>query len=224
MTSGPLPAGRTRVKMCGTTRREDALAAARYGVDALGFIFYRKSPRYIAPEAAAAIISALPPFVDRVGVFVDATLAEVVHHAGLGLSLIQLHGEETPEYCGQLREKLPHIGLIKAFRVNDRMTADAFSPYVSCVDAYLLDTFVKNEPGGTGRVFDWSLVSRLDLRLPVILAGGISPENVVQAIAAVRPYAVDVNSTIELQPGIKDTVRLQALLREVSRHAAGSGE
>ncbi len=210
---------RTRVKMCGTTRLEDAVAAVRFGVDALGFIFYTKSPRYIVPEMAATIFRSLPPFIDRVGVFVDAPLAEVVQTVGFGLSFVQLHGNESPDYCLGLREMLPSCGIIKAFRVGDASRSDAFGPYASCVDAFLLDTYVKGTSGGTGLVFDWSIIDKLNLQRPTILAGGISPENVARAIAAVHPYAVDINSAIELQPGIKDHRRLQALMRVVAEIA-----
>jgi phosphoribosylanthranilate isomerase len=210
---------RTRVKMCGTTRIEDALAAVRFGVDALGFIFYQKSPRYIVPAKAAAILSKLPPFIDRVGVFVDASLTEVVQTAGLGLSFLQLHGSESPDYCRKLREIVPFCGVIKAFRVGAESCSDNFMPYESCVDAFLLDTYVKGASGGTGLVFDWSIIDKLRLRQPVILAGGLSPDNIASAIAAVRPYAVDINSGIELQPGIKDHRRLQALMQRVAEIA-----
>jgi phosphoribosylanthranilate isomerase len=218
MADRPIPQ-RTRVKMCGTTRSEDALAAVRFGVDALGFIFYAKSPRNIEPKKAAAIFEELPPFIDRVGVFVDAPLAEVVKTVGLGLSFVQLHGQETPDYCRQVREVLPSCGIIKAFRVGDASCADAFAPYNSVVDAFLLDTYVKGAVGGTGLTFDWSIIDKLQLQLPFLLAGGISPENVASAIAAVQPYAVDINSAIELQPGIKDHRRLQALMQAVAKNA-----
>ncbi|MFH0782772.1 MAG: phosphoribosylanthranilate isomerase [Pseudomonadota bacterium] len=206
---------RTRVKMCGTTRLEDALAAVRFGVDALGFIFYPKSPRYIDSAKAAAIFSKLPPFIDRVGVFVDAPLSELVQTAGLGLSFLQLHGNESPDYCLKLRKMLPFCGIIKAFRVGAESCCETFTPYDSCVDAYLLDTYVKGANGGTGLAFDWSIIERLKLQRPLILAGGLSPENVALAIAAVHPYAVDINSAIELQPGMKDHRRLQALMQVV---------
>ncbi len=202
--------------MCGTTRAEDALAAVHFGVDALGFIFYAKSPRYIAPEKAATILMNLPPFIDRVGVFVDAPLSEVVETATFGLSFVQLHGSESPDYCQKLHQLLPFCGIIKAFRVGCESCNDAFTPYESCVDAFLLDTYVKDASGGTGLVFDWSIIDKLKLQRPIILAGGISPENVSLAIAAVRPYAVDINSAIELQPGIKDHRRLQALMQVVA--------
>jgi phosphoribosylanthranilate isomerase len=213
------PPQRTRVKMCGTTRIEDALAAVRFGVDALGFIFCSKSPRYIVPEKAAAIIAQLPPFVDRVGVFVDTPLSEVVQVAGIGLSHVQLHGDESADYCLALREKLPFCGIIKAFRVAAERCGDLFAPYQSCVDAFLLDTYVKGTSGGTGLVFDWTIIDELQLQRPIILAGGISPENIALAIAAVRPYAVDINSGIELRPGVKDHQRLQTIMRKVSEFA-----
>ena len=202
--------------MCGTTRLEDALAAVRFGVDALGFIFYAKSPRYIDPAKAAAIFRELPPFIDRVGVFVDAPLSEVVQTAGLGLSYLQLHGDEAPDYCLKLRKLLPLCGIIKAFRVGAESCRETFTPYDSCADAYLLDTYVKGASGGTGLAFDWSITKGLKLRRPLILAGGLAPENVALAIAAVQPYAVDINSAVELQPGMKDHRRLQALMHAVA--------
>lgn len=207
--------------MCGTTRLEDALAAVQLGVDALGFIFYRKSPRCVAPEAAASIIDRLPPFVDRVGVFVNAPLAEVVRTATAGLSYLQLHGEESPDYCREIRARLPFLGIIKAIRVGkeSRGASSAFAPYADCVNAFLLDTYVKGESGGTGMVFDWSIIATLQLRRPVILAGGLGPDNVAMALAEVRPYGVDINSGVESQPGIKDHHRLRALMQVVAEAA-----
>lgn len=209
---------RVRVKMCGTTRREDALAAMRYGVDALGFIFYSKSPRYIAPENVVAIVKSLPPFIDRVGVFVNAPYTEVIRAATCGLTYLQLHGDESAEYCRTIREMLPFCGIVKAFRVSEKSRAEEFEQYRECVDAFLLDTYSKDEHGGTGRVFDWSVIDSLQLHSPVILAGGLTPENIASAIAAVRPYAVDINSGVELQPGIKDHGRLKSLMEVVARH------
>ncbi len=212
---------RTRVKMCGITRLDDALAAVRFGVDALGFIFYRKSPRWVAPEGAASIIDRLPPFVDRVGVFVDAPLAEVVRTAAAGLSYLQLHGGESPAYCREIRARLPLLGIIKAIRVGeeDRGASSTFAPYVDCVDAFLLDTYVKGESGGTGRVFDWSIIATLELQRPLILAGGLGPDNIARALAEVRPYGIDINSGVESQPGIKDHHRLRTLMRVVAEAA-----
>ncbi len=210
---------RTRVKMCGTTHLEDALAAVRYGVDALGFIFYAKSSRYISPEQAAEIIKKLPPLVDRVGVFVNAPIEEIALAAGLGLSYLQLHGNESVEYCRQIRQQLPFCGIIKAFRVGDESRPEDFTPYDDCVDAFLLDTYVQGEKGGTGKAFDWSIIERLKLQRPIFLAGGLSPENVASAITEVHPFAVDINSGVESQPGVKDHARLRNLLQLVCQAA-----
>lgn len=201
--------------MCGTTRLEDALTAVSCGVDALGFIFYDKSPRSIDSAAAAAIIAQLPPFIDRVAVFVNASTSEVLSTAALGFSYVQLHGSESAEYCREIRRQSPSLGIIKAFRVGAERRADDFSRYNDCVDAFLLDTYAKEAPGGTGKVFDWSIIARLLLQRPVILAGGLSPSNVVDAITRVQPFAVDINSGVEVQPGVKDHARLQDLLRLV---------
>jgi phosphoribosylanthranilate isomerase len=203
---------RTRVKMCGTRRLEDAVAAVLYGVDALGFIFYGKSPRCISIDAAAGIIQKIPLFVDRVGVFVNASIPEVVSTAGVGLSSVQLHGSESAEYCRQIRHKLPSHSIIKAFRVGEESRAEDFTPYNDCVDAFLLDTYIQGARGGTGQAFDWSIIERLQLQRSIILAGGLTPENVVGAIAKVHPFAVDINSGVESQPGVKDHARLKELL------------
>lgn len=201
--------------MCGTTRLEDALAAVRYGVDALGFIFYAKSPRHISLEQAAQIIKNLPPLVNRVGVFVNAPIKEVVSAAGVGLSYLQLHGSESVDYCRQIRQQLPFCGIIKAFRVGEESRAEDFTLYDECVDAFLLDTYMQGASGGTGKVFDWTIIERLKLQRPILLAGGLSPENVVSAIAEVHPFAVDINSGVESQPGVKDHARLKELLQLV---------
>lgn len=202
--------------MCGTTRLEDALAAARLGVDALGFIFSPKSPRYINQACAQTIIAQLPPLVDRVGVFVDASLEEIVACAACGLSLVQLHGKEGPEFCREAKKALPCCGIIKAFRVGGESVAADFAPYDDCVEAFLLDTYVKGAAGGTGQTFDWSLIARLQLTRPLFLAGGLAPENVGKAIKEVQPYAVDINSGIETYPGVKDHRRLEALMEVVA--------
>jgi phosphoribosylanthranilate isomerase len=209
--------------MCGTTSLEDANAAVRYGVDALGFIFYDKSPRYIAPDQAGLIIKTLPPFVDRVGVFVNAPIQEVVTTAGVGLSWLQLHGREPVQYCLQIRQQLPFCGIIKAFRVGKKSRPEDFIAYNDCVDAFLLDTYVDGAKGGTGKVFDWSIIDGLQLRRPILLAGGLAPENVQNAIAAVKPFAVDVNSGVESEPGVKDHVRLKALLQQVYQTSRQAG-
>ncbi len=206
---------RTRVKICGIGRRKDATVAVNNGVDALGFIFFPKSPRNILPEDAAEIIATIPLFVDKVGVFVDAPLKRVVEYAHGGLTCIQLHGTESVAYCKRLRRVLPFCRIIKAFRVSEESISTHFEPYNTCVDAFLLDTYVQGEKGGTGLVFDWSIVPKLRLCRPVILAGGLSLENIGEAISVVRPYAVDINSGIEDCPGIKNHDKIRKILQIV---------
>ena len=197
--------GRIRIKVCGITRQEDALCAASAGVDALGFIFHPKSPRYIAPEEARQIIDQLPPFIDTVGVFVDRELEEVeeiIHYCRLGY--VQLHGEESPKFCERLVRFVSPCQIIKAFRVGPHTTAEEFEEYTPYVRACLLDTYDKEMPGGTGRSFDWSLIDKLRLARPYILAGGLSADNIGAALQAGKARGVDVNSGVEISPGIKD--------------------
>ncbi len=207
---------RTRVKMCGITNRYDAEEGVRAGVDALGFIFVEESPRHISPEDAREIIFDLPPFVDCVGVFADRDPQEVEEIiAYCGLSYAQLHGSEDPKYCERLARSAAPCKMIKAFRVNGDTRADLFTPYDEVAQGILLDTYSKGSIGGTGLVFDWGIIQRLDLRLPLILAGGLGPDNVREAINLVRPFAIDVNSGVERAPGLKDAAKLHALMEQV---------
>jgi len=190
-----------RVKICGITRAEDALAAARLGADALGFNFWPASKRFVPPAAARAIVARLPPFVVPVGVFVDQPEEEILAIVReTGVRVLQLHGGEPPEFCARL--PLP---VVKAIRVDAVKSLSAFASYE--VAAFLLDTPSRGF-GGSGQPFDWSLAEGVSEIAPVILAGGLTPENVAQAIRAVRPYAVDVASGVESAPGVKDLARL----------------
>jgi len=215
---------RTRIKVCGITTVEDAKEAIRVGVDAIGFIFAEKSPRYISPEKVKEIVAQLVPFVHLVGVFVDSDPVEVQEIIDYcGLTHVQLHGSEDGEYCEKLAQAATPCRLLKAFRVGRETTAADFTPYVDSVKGYLLDTYVQGQEGGTGKTFDWSIIESLGLKQPIILAGGISAENVAQAIKSVRPFAVDVNSGVEDEPGRKDHAKLQQfveLVRGVDRELA----
>jgi phosphoribosylanthranilate isomerase len=200
-----------RVKICGITNLEDALLAAKLGADALGFIFYPPSPRSIAPDAARAIIAQLPPFVTTVGVFVDenaATLKELA--AQVGLDWLQLQGKETPEYCRGLGRRV-----IKAFRIRDENSLQELAAYQGVVQALLLDTYKEGLVGGTGETFNWDLAREARKYGPVILAGGLTAENVAQAIAAAQPQAVDVASRVEAAPGKKDPLKLTEFINAV---------
>jgi phosphoribosylanthranilate isomerase len=208
------------VKICGITNLEDAQAAVDAGADALGFVFYPPSPRYVTPERAEQIIQKLPPFVTTVGLFVDVALAMVNDMAArCGLDRIQLHGGETPEFCRQVKRPV-----IKAFRIKN---AESLAPVPGYkVSAYLLDTYVEGAlPGGTGASFSWELAARAKPYGPVILAGGLTPEIVEVAIAQIRPYGVDVSTGVERAPGIKDyqkvrqfIARAKAAARERTSH------
>ena len=218
MSGGTAPGGtiaRTRIKMCGVGRLSDATMAVAAGVDALGFIFAAKSPRRVSPEAAREICTALPPFVSLVGVFVDsepAVVAAICQQCRL--SHVQLHGHEDPDYCRQLAAITP-ARLVKAFRVGAGSKAADFSPYDDLVSAYLLDTYVAGQEGGTGQTFDWQIIASLNLQRPVILAGGLNAANAAAAVRQVRPFAVDLNSGVEDRPGQKNRHKLQAVIDQI---------
>jgi len=198
---------RTRVKICGITSIEDALMAVDAGADALGFVFYPNSPRAIGIERTAEIIAALPPFVTCVGLFVNAERATIEATAQrCALDLIQLHGDEAPEDC-----IFPGRKVIKALRVRDPASLRAADAYR--VNGLLLDAWSDRVYGGSGEVFDWSLLRDFAADHPVILAGGLTPENVEAAITEVRPYAVDVSSGVEAAPGKKDPQKVAEFIR-----------
>jgi phosphoribosylanthranilate isomerase len=202
----------TAVKICGVARIEDALSAARCGAHAIGLVFYRPSPRYVAPSLAGEIIRALPPFVTAVGLFVDATAPEVRETVAVApVALLQFHGAESPEFCRQFG--LPYM---KAVRVRVRAGADLLQYAHDYHDAkaLLLDAFVEGTHGGTGRSFDWGLIPRT-LGLPIVLSGGLDAGNVTGAIQQVRPWGVDVSSGVESTPGIKDAAKIAAFMSGV---------
>lgn len=201
-----------RSKICGITRIEDALAAAEAGADAIGFVFYAKSPRAVDVRQARAIIAELPPFVTTVGLFVNASRCELNEILEVvPLDLLQFHGDETPQDCEGY-----HRPWIKALRVRPGDDLEAACQLYAGARGILLDTYVPGVPGGTGEAFDWSLVPAR-LSKPIILAGGLSADNVGQAIAQVRPYAVDVSGGVEQAKGIKDAAKIAAFMRAVKQ-------
>ena len=180
---------RTKIKICGITRLEDALLAADLGADALGFIF-AESPRQVIPETAREIISLLPPFVNSVGVFVDEEQESVREIAAYcKLDLVQLHGNESSGYCKALDLKA-----LKVIRVKDEKSIESMASYRGTVQGFLLDTYVKGLPGGTGKTFNWELAKQAKKYGPVILSGGLNPDNICEAIEKVKPYGVDISS------------------------------
>lgn len=202
---------RTRVKICGITRIEDALAAAQAGADAIGLVFADTSPRRVSFDEAAAICRALPPFVAAVGLFVDADAAQVTQALGrVPLDLLQFHGSETALFCRQF-----HRPYIKAVSMREGIDVHAEDRAFADAAGLLLDTHVAGVAGGSGRAFDWTRIPR-NLARPVVLAGGLTPQNVADAIRQVRPFAVDVSSGVEQTRGIKDARKIAAFIEAVA--------
>ncbi len=201
---------RTRVKICGITRPQDALVAAQFGADAIGLVFYPKSPRNVNIEQAQVIMQALPAFVTTVGLFVNSKTSFVENTlAELPLDLLQFHGDESPEYCQQFAK--PYI---KALRMSPNIDIATLVQNYTHAKALLLDTYVKGLAGGTGKVFDWQQVPA-NLSKPIILAGGLTPDNVNQAISTLQPYAVDVSGGVESSKGIKNAEKIAAFMQAV---------
>ena len=199
-----------RSKICGITRVDDALTAAKAGADAIGLVFYAKSPRAVDVRQAREIVAALPPFVTTVGLFVNASRCEINEILdAVPLDMLQFHGDETPAQCEGF-----HRPWFKALRVGNGEDIEAEVARYANASGILLDTFVAGVPGGTGERFDWSLIPAA-LAKPLILAGGLTSENVQQAIAQVRPYAVDVSGGVEASKGVKDASKVMAFVGRV---------
>ena len=201
-----------RIKVCGITRVEDALVAARCGADAVGLVFYKQSPRYVTTKQAKQVVDALPPFVTVVGLFVNSEV-ELIREimASVPLDMLQFHGDESPEFCGQFA--LPYL---KAIRVKAGVDLLQCASDFDSAKGLLLDAHVDGIPGGTGTAFDWTLIPS-ELPLPLILSGGLALGNISAAIKQVKPYAVDVSSGVEASKGIKDATKIEAFINEVKR-------
>ena len=210
---------RTRIKICGITRIEDALCAARAGADAIGLIFYEPSPRAVTIEQAISIANALPPFVSTVALFVNAAPREVdAVISRLAPSMLQFHGDEDPAYCTQFG-----LPFMKAIRVGGGMTADDLLEYASefvAARASLLDTLSQGVYGGSGESFDWQIIPAV-MRHRIVLSGGLQPDNVAAAVRMIRPVAVDVSSGVEIQKGVKDHAKIEKFIEEVAHADAG---
>jgi len=202
-----------KIKICGITNLEDAEIAVQEGADALGFVFYSQSPRYVEPAVAKHIIGSLPPFVLPVGVFVNQD-PDMVRRLfdDCGLALAQLHGDESPSFCESLKRPV-----LRAFRVRDRSNFLALAEFKGRmgVRGFVIDAFSETVYGGTGQTTDWSLAGEVAKAVPVILAGGLTPENVQDAIRQVQPYGVDVSSGVEQCPGRKDSAKIRAFIQSV---------
>ena len=200
----------TRIKICGITRPEDAQAAVASGADAIGLVFYAKSPRAVTVEQAQRIVAVVPPFVSVVALFVDELADEITRILGsVQIDLIQFHGDEEPEFCRQFGRPW-----VKALRVRPETNLEEACHTYQNARGVLLDSWQEGVPGGTGRVFDWQLASR-ELPLPVVLAGGLQADNVGSAIVRVQPAAVDVSGGVEQSPGIKDAGKIRRFVAAV---------
>ena len=204
-----------KIKICGITNLEDALNSVKAGCNALGFVFYRKSPRYITPDEARQIIKHIPAHILKIGVFVNAEEKTIKRIARLcNLDMVQFHGNESPEFC----KKFKGYKIIKAFRVKDKIELKNLLSYKTF--AYLFDTFVKSKIGGTGKKFNWTRVRHLkDLRKPIFLSGGLNAKNVTEAIKQVRPDWLDVSTSVEIKPGKKDYNKVKEFIEVVKKTA-----
>ncbi|NEQ95588.1 MAG: phosphoribosylanthranilate isomerase [Cyanothece sp. SIO2G6] len=206
-----------RIKICGITQPDQGMAIAQLGATALGFICVTTSPRYVTPAQIQAITQPLLDSsggtpIDRIGVFVNATLETIVQTVDQGqLNGVQLHGDESVEFCQQVREKRPQIGLIKAFRVRHAAALNSVHPYAAVVDTFLLDAYHPTMLGGTGQTLDWSLLQSFKPDRPWWLAGGLNPDNVREAIAQLHPDGIDLSSGVERSPGQKDLAKVKQL-------------
>ena len=202
---------RIKVKICGTTSLKDALLAVENGADAIGFIFYKESPRNISQKDVKEIVAQLPPFVESIGVFVNETSDKINRIAEqCRLTAVQLHGEESPAFCRRIKRRV-----VKAVRVKDAESLKGMSDFD--VSGFLLDAYNEESRGGTGRVFDWNLALRAKKQGPVIIAGGLNPYNVYTAIHRVKPYGVDVCSGVEKSPGVKDPEKISEFIKAVHK-------
>jgi len=201
-----------KVKICGITNSRDALESIRFGADAVGFILYCRSKRYVEPKVVRHICKSLPPFVSKVGVFVNEdrkAVLEILSYCGLDFA--QLHGDETPEDCAYIGKER----VIKAIRVKSEDDVRKVEPYLGFVSAILLDTYTETAYGGTGKTFDWEIARTVveAYEVPVILSGGLKPENVSDAVKTVKPFCVDVSSGVEEKTGIKDVEKVREFVR-----------
>ena len=203
-----------KIKICGITNLEDALASIKSGCSALGFVFYKKSPRYTTPHKAKNIINRLPKIIKKVGVFVNAKEKQIRQIAKLcRLDMLQFHGSESPEFCARFK----NYKIIKAFRIKDKFDLKNISKYKTF--AYLFDTYVASKIGGTGKKFNWNLVRHIyGIRRPIFLSGGLNEKNVRKAIEVVRPDWVDASSSLEAAPGRKDHKKVKRFIAAVKKY------
>ena len=206
-----------RVKICGITKPEQAVAIANLGATALGFICFPKSPRYISPEKIEEICRQLPKKIAKIGVFVNANSQEIVERVNAGLTGVQLHGEENPAFCQELRQLLPEIELLKALRIKTTESLALADTYAHCVDTLLLDAYHPQLAGGTGKTLDWNALKQFRPPLPWLLAGGLTPDNILEALEELNPDGIDLSSGVEIAPGDKDLAKVMLLFKRLAQ-------
>ena len=211
-----------RVKICGIMLPEQGRAIAKLGATALGFICATQSPRYVAPNQIRSVVEKLPKhnsadnWVDRIGVFVNASLKTIEETVAIAeLNGVQLHGDESPEYCQAIRLMLPTVEIIKAFRLKTAANFEQLQPYQSCVDAFLLDAYHPQQLGGTGQTLDWRSLQNLQPELPWFLAGGLNPNNILDALSQLSPDGIDLSSGVEKSPGEKELEKVALLFERL---------
>ncbi|MBH8564068.1 phosphoribosylanthranilate isomerase [Nostoc sp. CENA67] len=207
-----------RVKICGITQSDQAVAIASLGATALGFICVPTSPRYVTTAQIQAAVAQLPKNVDRIGVFANADISEISDTViNSGLTGVQLHGDESPEFCDQLRQVLPQVEIIKALRIRSVEHLDQTTNYAQYVDTLLLDAYHPQQLGGTGQTLDWQMLQQFSPGCPWFLAGGLTPDNIVTALSQVKPDGIDLSSGVELKPGDKDLTKVAKLFEKLGR-------
>lgn len=207
-----------RIKICGITQPEQGQAIADLGATALGFICVRQTPRYIKPTQICSIIDRLPKKIDRIGIFLNAPAEEIVTIVKeTELTGVQLHGDESVEYCQEIRQLIPEIELIKALRIKDTESLLKTKTYFDCVDSLLLDAYHPQLAGGTGKTLDWEALSKFKISCPWFLSGGLTPNNVLQALEYLNPNGIDLSSGVERSPGDKDLEKVAQLFENLSQ-------
>jgi phosphoribosylanthranilate isomerase len=205
-----------RVKICGITKVEQGQAIAKLGATALGFICVEASPRYVTPQQIQAIVAQLLQPVDCIGVFADTTIEEITQVvSSSNLSAVQLHGNESPQFCRRLRQTLPEVEILKALRVKTPECLNQSAKYASCVDSLLLDAYHPQVLGGTGKTLDWKTLQQFRPTSPWLLAGGLTPHNILEALQGLQPQGIDLSSGVERSPGDKDLDKVALLFNNI---------
>lgn len=211
-----------RIKICGITQPAQGCAIATMGATALGFICVPASPRYVTPAQVRAVVEQLPENIDRIGVFASTSCEEIEETvASSGLNAVQLHGDESPEFCYHLRSVLPNVEIIKALRVRSSLALEQADVYTTCVDTLLLDAYHPQQLGGTGKTLDWANLQQFQPGCPWLLAGGLTPDNVLDALHQVRPNGIDLSSGVERAPGDKDLTKVAQLFEQLRKKVKG---